>query len=229
MRSRLAHDCHAGCPLDELELGGAALWNLKMRHDPLLRTTTRIIKLGSAAGSTRWISSSTKKPRIPQTDVPVDEDGIPLSPPYSIRSLLSSLPAPVLSDKQFVHLHTLSSLHPPPAGSAEYSNKKAQLEEMIRLVEAVRIQPDCQDAARDGAIPDGRIWPEPGANPDSPDSSHDTAAGISLDWTTVRRSRKDVEKAFLDVGEGGKDLLKLASKQTVGYYTAPRRQSGDIE
>ena len=178
--------------------------------------------------STSRKANATNSTPIPQTAVQVDEDGIPLSPPYSIRSLLSSLPAPKLSDKQFIHLHTLSSLHPPASGTPEFTDKKAQLEEMIRLVEAVRDQPvdGAADAAVEEGIPDGRIWPEPGADPEETDAK---AVGIPLDWTKVRKSRKEVQEAFLAAGERGKDLLKLASKQTVGYYTTPRKQSGDVE
>lgn len=183
--------------------------------------------------STRSRHLNSSRSIVVQRSVPVDADGIPIAPPYSIRALIASLPTPALSDEQYIHLHTLSSLHPPPSGSPEFAAKKAQLQEMIRLVEAVRDQSksDNHEAIRDhefGEIPDGRIWPEPRFDPDDPHCA-DGAVGMKLDWESVRKSRKEAQKAFEAAGEGGRDLLKLASKRTAGYYSTARKQSDGVE
>ena len=164
-------------------------------------------------------SSSVAPRRIRQTDVPVDEHGIPLQAPYSIRDFLASLPTPNLSDEQFIHLHTLSALHPPPRDSPDFLSKKASLEQMIRLVEGVRAAAGAaaaephEEEATGGEIPDGRIWPE--------------GQGIKLDWDAPTRTRAQVAQSF---NENGRELLELAEKSHLaGYYVTPRKQRGDAE
>ena len=165
-------------------------------------------------------SSSVAPRRIRQTDVPVDEHGIPLQAPYSIRDFLASLPTPKLSDEQFIHLHTLSALHPPPRDSPGFFAKKASLEQMIRLVEGVRGAAEAttegthkEGAAAEGEIPDGRIWPE--------------GEGFKLDWDAPIRTRAQVAQSF---NENGRELLKLAEKSHIaGYYVTPRKQRGTVE
>lgn len=68
-----------------------------------------------------------------------DSWGIPSTPTWSVKGLLSSYPSPTLSNATFQKLYKLSALIPPEEGSPEYENMKHELQEMIRLVEAVRL------------------------------------------------------------------------------------------
>ncbi|KIY64535.1 hypothetical protein CYLTODRAFT_425130 [Cylindrobasidium torrendii FP15055 ss-10] len=69
----------------------------------------------------------------------VDELSIPLRPTWSVNELLSSYPKPTLDDAALLRLHRLSALQPPPAGSPEFSKLKGDMEELVRLVEAVKL------------------------------------------------------------------------------------------
>ena len=80
--------------------------------------------------------------RRPNTSLRVystDSWGIPSKPTWSVKGLLSSYPSPTLSNDTFQKLYRLSALIPPEEDSPEYKNVKHDLEEMIRLVEAVRL------------------------------------------------------------------------------------------
>ncbi|KAL1704366.1 hypothetical protein EV121DRAFT_205857 [Schizophyllum commune] len=69
----------------------------------------------------------------------VDRFGIPLEPTWSVHELLSSYPKPTLSDAALRRLHDLSALVPPKEGTEEHKRIKHELEELIRLVEAVKL------------------------------------------------------------------------------------------
>ena len=73
------------------------------------------------------------------TRVEHDELGIPVRPTWSVHELLSSYPSPKLQPAQIQRLYELSALIPPEEGSVKYAEVKEELEEMIRLVEAVRL------------------------------------------------------------------------------------------
>lgn len=68
-----------------------------------------------------------------------DEYGIPARPTWSVHDLLSSYPKPTLSDEILKKLHDLSALTPPAEESIEYAKLKNEMEELIRLVEAVKL------------------------------------------------------------------------------------------
>ncbi|KAF5369764.1 hypothetical protein D9758_001330 [Tetrapyrgos nigripes] len=68
-----------------------------------------------------------------------DAQGIPTRPTWSVNELLSSYPTPKLSSTTFRHLHDLAALIPPEEGTLEHKKTKHELEEMIRLVEAVKL------------------------------------------------------------------------------------------
>jgi len=53
--------------------------------------------------------------------------------------LLSSYPRPAISDAAFSRIHELSALIPPVKGTAEHNLLKTEMEELIRLVEAVKL------------------------------------------------------------------------------------------
>lgn len=87
-----------------------------------------------------------------------DACGIPLKPTWSVRELLSSYPSPSLSPVTFQRLHELSALIPPIQGTPEYTATKKELDELVRLVEAVKlVDVECPT---DSSIPDGRVWAE---------------------------------------------------------------------
>ncbi|KAJ4472169.1 hypothetical protein J3R30DRAFT_1044184 [Lentinula aciculospora] len=94
----------------------------------------------------------------------VDSFGLPTKPLWSVNALLSSYPEPELSASTFKLLHELSALTPPEEGTPQYVGLKRELEELIRLVEAVRlvntqgIQPvELRPLLRDGAEEDGDL------------------------------------------------------------------------
>ncbi|KAJ7283502.1 hypothetical protein C8J57DRAFT_1498550 [Mycena rebaudengoi] len=88
-----------------------------------------------------------------------DSCGIPIRPTWSVNELLSSYPTPSIPPSAFTHLHRLSALIPPEEGTPEYSQLKLELEDLIRLVEAVKIVdtkhvvglPDREDPGRHAA------------------------------------------------------------------------------
>jgi Asp-tRNA(Asn)/Glu-tRNA(Gln) amidotransferase C subunit len=131
---------------------------------------------------------STTKP------FPVDDLGIPLKPTWSVDELLSSYPSPTISHETFTRLHKLSALIPPEKNSPEYQKNKDELEELVKLVEAVRMaEPGELDASDSSEIPDGRIW------------SQDV--GVTLD-VDVRPDAKAKDY----------DILKHASRTEDGYF-----------
>ncbi|KAG6831889.1 hypothetical protein H0H92_007006 [Tricholoma furcatifolium] len=68
-----------------------------------------------------------------------DEYGIPLKPTWSVHELLSSYPKPTLSSATLARLHELAALIPPAEGTEEHAKLKVEMEELIRLVEAVKL------------------------------------------------------------------------------------------
>lgn len=70
---------------------------------------------------------------------PVDPCGIPIEPTWSVNELLSSYPSPALSNQTIKKLYELSALVPLEEGTPRYESVKTSLEEMIRLVEAIRL------------------------------------------------------------------------------------------
>lgn len=56
-----------------------------------------------------------------------------------MNELLSSYPTPSISPATLKHLHGLSALIPPEEDTPKYDKIKHELEELIRLVEAVKL------------------------------------------------------------------------------------------
>ncbi|KAK0190750.1 hypothetical protein F5146DRAFT_567021 [Armillaria mellea] len=79
----------------------------------------------------RWKSTATR--------AETDEFGIPLKPTWSVNELLSSYPTPTISPATLNHLHDLAALMPPEEGSEKFDKVKGELEELVRLVEAVKL------------------------------------------------------------------------------------------
>jgi Asp-tRNA(Asn)/Glu-tRNA(Gln) amidotransferase C subunit len=60
-------------------------------------------------------------------------------PTWSVNTLLSSYPTPTISSATLLRLHELSALIPPPAGTPEHDILKREMEDLVRLVEAVKL------------------------------------------------------------------------------------------
>ena len=133
----------------------------------------------------RLNSSLSSKPTL-RTDVETDEVGIPIRPTWSVNELLSSYPKPSISPATLKHLHALSALIPPEEGSPEHAKLTEEMEDLIKLVEAVKLV-DTDSPGDENGVPDGRIWAE--------------GTGINLDAEPIPAMENEVE---------GRDLLKYA-------------------
>lgn len=105
----------------------------------------------------RWQSS--------QAGVPTDAFGLPLKPTWSVNELLSSYPTPTITSATLKRLHELSALIPPEENTQEHATLKREMEDLVKLVEAVKLADlNRGDApatsSQKGDIPDGRIWAE---------------------------------------------------------------------
>ena len=87
----------------------------------------------------------------------VDRTGIPLRPTWSVNELLSSYPRPTISPATLKRLHELSALIPPAEGTAGHAKLRREMEELVKLVEAVKLV-DVSGVTKEGSVPDGRIW-----------------------------------------------------------------------
>jgi hypothetical protein len=111
------------------------------------------------AGLSRTHSQSSKVSSKHQTD----SFGLPLHPTWSVNDLLSSYPTPTITPSTLKRLHELSALIPPVDGTPEHDVLKGELENLVKLVEAVKlVNPgnDLGKAGEEGQIPDGRVWAE---------------------------------------------------------------------
>ena len=109
--------------------------------------------------------------------VATDACGIPLKPTWSLRKLISSYPSPTLSSSTFQRLHELSALIPPKEGTPDHDATKKELEELVKLVEAVKLVN--VDHPMEG-IPDGRIWAKDTGIPLSTKPLDEEAKGTGL-------------------------------------------------
>lgn len=130
----------------------------------------------------------------------IDSHAIPVEPVWSVKELLSSYPKPIISAKKLKQLHELSALIAPEEGSQEHAELTAEMEDLVKLVEAVRLVDTSQSTELSDEVPDGRIWAEDAAQP--------------LTLGTVRR-RGSVEE---DGEVHGQALLKYASRTENHFY-----------
>ena len=151
----------------------------------MLRTALGRRRVLFPAGLTR-LSSSLSSNHTLGTNVETDEHGIPVRPTWSVNELLSSYPKPTISPATLKHLHTLSALIPPEEGSLEHAKLTEEIQDLVKLVEAVKLVNT--DSVDDGnGVPDGRIWAE--------------GTGIDLDAELSPMDENEVQ---------GRDLLKYA-------------------
>ncbi|KAH9850041.1 hypothetical protein C2E23DRAFT_335649 [Lenzites betulinus] len=124
--------------------------------------------------------------RLKATLADVDSTGIPLNATWSVNKLLSSYPRPTVSSDTLKRLHELSALIPPEEGSPEHAGLSQEIEDLVKLVEAVK-HVDVSQVPEDGehAVPDGRIWAEGegivlDADPSLEDGDSKDASGRTL-------------------------------------------------
>ncbi|KAH9999361.1 hypothetical protein BJV77DRAFT_1064268 [Russula vinacea] len=79
--------------------------------------------------------SSHRGPELVETD----DCAIPLKPTWSVDELLSSYPRPTISSSALRRLHVLSALIPPEEGTSAHSRLTRELEDLVKLVESVRL------------------------------------------------------------------------------------------
>lgn len=103
--------------------------------------------------SARCLHNGRPKP------VETDEFGVPLKPTWSVRRLLDSYSPPTIDNKTFDKLHRLAALVPLAEGSTERELQREELQELVKLVNAVQ----CANIpkGKEGDVPDGRIYPVP--------------------------------------------------------------------
>lgn len=132
--------------------------------------------------------------------VEVDEHGIPLRATWSVNDLLSSYPRPTISASTLRRMYELSALVPPREGTPQHAQITSEMEDLVKLVEAVKMvkvgQPEETDVH---GVPDSRIW----ANGD----------GICL---TAEHDAAENEETH------GRALLKHAQRTENGLYVVPK-------
>jgi len=151
----------------------------------MLRTTLGCRRVLSSTRLARPNSSLSSKPTL-RAGVETDEDGIPIRPTWSVNELLSSYPKPTISPATLKHMHALSALIPPEEGSPEHAKLTEEMQDLIKLVEAVKLV-DTDSVGDKNGIPDGRIWAE--------------GTGIDLDAEPIPADENEVR---------GRDLLKYS-------------------
>jgi hypothetical protein len=111
-------------------------------------------------------SSSQVRPGIE-----TDSCGIPVRPTWSVNELISSYPSPTLSPATLKHLHSLSALIPPEEGTPEHETLKKELEDLVKLVEAVKLVN--VEGSQNSKVNDGRIWAQGTGIPLSEENTKD--------------------------------------------------------
>ena len=151
----------------------------------MLRATLGCRRAPFPTRLTRLNSSLSSKPTL-HTEVETDENAIPIRPTWSVNELLSSYPRPAISPATLKHLHALSALIPPEEGSPEHAKLTEEIQDLVKLVEAVKLV-DTKSVGNTNDIPDGRIWAE--------------GTGIDLEAEPIPVDKDEVQ---------GRGLLKYA-------------------
>ncbi|KAF4602358.1 hypothetical protein EYR40_005563 [Pleurotus pulmonarius] len=87
----------------------------------------------------KFITQCRAASSLSVTKPETDSLRIPLRPTWSVNDLLSSYPTPRVDHAELEQLHKLSALIIPEKDSDEYYKLKGDLEELVRLVEAVKL------------------------------------------------------------------------------------------
>ncbi|KAJ3552921.1 hypothetical protein NM688_g3896 [Phlebia brevispora] len=164
-----------------------------------VRRCASLVRLTRASLSLTLPRRHVSSKPVENTNVETDSHGIPTQPTWSVNELLSSYPKPVITPATLKHLHELSALIPPEEGTPEHARLTSEMENLVKLVEAVRLVDVGQTTeSGDGEVPDGRIWAE--------------GTGISLEY-------KKEPAPFPPEGEvHGQALLGYASRTENKLY-----------
>jgi len=92
--------------------------------------------------------------------VETDDCAIPLKPSWSVDDLLSSYPRPTISPSALRRLHVLSALIPPEEGTPEHVKLSRKLEDLVKLVESVRLFKGPGASSPVDTATDARVWAE---------------------------------------------------------------------
>lgn len=136
--------------------------------------------------------SSQRGPELVETD----DCAIPLKPTWSVDELLSSYPRPTISSSALRRLHVLSALIPPEEGTSAHSRLTRELEDLVKLVESVRLFNTPRASGTVDTTLDSRVWAE----------------GTGIDLQKIPPGNHDL--AALDPVE----LLSRASRTENGFY-----------
>ncbi|KAF8484967.1 hypothetical protein DFH94DRAFT_717395 [Russula ochroleuca] len=128
--------------------------------------------------------------------VETDDCAIPLKPTWSVDELLSSYPRPTISSSALHRLHVLSALIPPEEGTSAHSRLTRELEDLVKLVESVRLFNAPRGSSTVDTTLDSRVWAE----------------GAGIDLQRIPPGNRDL--AALDPVE----LLSRASRTENGFY-----------
>ncbi|KAG8763358.1 hypothetical protein FRC11_004379 [Ceratobasidium sp. 423] len=161
---------------------------------------------GALCAAVRQFCTGSSCRQKAKANVTVDDLSVPLKATWSVGQLLSTYPAPELSDGTFTRLHRLAALDPPDSTSPDKGVLKVELQELLRLIEAVKlVNTSSLDETKQPGLLDSRIWAE--------------GRGMDLDAPTANH-----------LGEAhGEALLKHAKKHIDGQYvveTAARATRG---
>ncbi|KAF8511171.1 hypothetical protein JB92DRAFT_2726194 [Gautieria morchelliformis] len=139
--------------------------------------------------------------KTPPRHSPTDELGLPLSPPWSVHALINSYSSPTLSDSTLLKMYDSAALVPPAADTREFREVKREMEDLVRLVEAVRTAPQEPMEGEGEGPADGRVWP--------------SAKGLALEDVV------DPDEAL----PSGRELLEHAQRTRNGCYLVDRAQA----
>ena len=107
-------------------------------------------------GTLFMLASSIRRYSATKQLLPCDSLSIPLRPSWSVHELLGRYPAPSVDANALTRLHKIAALDPPPGDSPQFKAIKEELEQLVKLVEAVKLVPQSSNSYRAG---DGMIWP----------------------------------------------------------------------
>ncbi|KZO94877.1 hypothetical protein CALVIDRAFT_538655 [Calocera viscosa TUFC12733] len=139
--------------------------------------------------------------------IEVDDLCIPTKPTWSVQDQIASSPKITILPETLAHLHKLSALVPPAMGTPEHAKLTTHLEDMVRLVEAVK-DVDVSAVKVEGEVPDGRIW----------------QSGRGMELQDYSKEGKDAPGKDAGGGHGdgslaeGAALLKQAERSVGGFY-----------
>ncbi|KAH8106318.1 hypothetical protein BXZ70DRAFT_432560, partial [Cristinia sonorae] len=165
---------------------------MKPPYIPLAQFIVRQNLLRQNPLNTRQNSSRSS----PFTSKEVDEHCIPIQPTWSVTDLLSSYPRPNISEDMLDRIHTLSALIPPTRTTPEHRQLTAELENLVKLVDAVKLVDKGVFGEEGGRVPDGRVWAD------------DVGIDLSID------TRSSGHNPNMD----GRSLLQHAARTANGLY-----------